>query len=251
MIQNLLLLGGTVEASTLARKLSETGVQAVMSFAGRVEALKPQPLPTRVGGFGGADGLAAYIRENRITHVIDATHPFAAQMSCNAIEACAKTGTPLITLTRAPWMPTEEDRWTKAVDIADAAAQLAGAPRRIFLAVGRMHLAEFTHNPQHFYLLRLVDQPTEALAFPDHHAIIARGPFSYEDDLALLRQYGIDLVVSKNAGGSGSRSKIDAARDLGIEVLMIDRPDIPPRHEVHSADEVMRWLLDHPTDLGV
>lgn len=251
MIQNLLLLGGTVEASALARQLSEAGVQAVMSFAGRVEALKPQPLATRVGGFGGACGLAVYIRENGITHVIDATHPFAAQMSHNAIAACSETRTPLIALTRAPWMPTEKDRWTRAADISDAAERLAGAPKRVFLAVGRMHLNEFIHHPQHFYLLRLVDQPTEALAFPDYHAIIARGPFSFDYDLALLRKYGIDLVVSKNAGGGGSRSKIDAARDLGIEVLMIDRPDIPPRHEVHSADEVMRWLKDHPTDLGV
>lgn len=240
-----------MEASALSRKVAEANIPAVISFAGRVEAVKPQPLPTRMGGFGGVDGLVAYMRENNVTHVVDATHPFAAQMSCNAIEACNQSGIPLIALTRAAWDQQTGDNWTRAADIPNAAALMAGRARRVFLAVGRMHLGEFAINPQHFYLLRLVDQPTDPLPFPQCEAIIARGPFSFDDDLELLKQNRIDLIVSKNAGGSGSRSKIDAARELGIEVIMIDRPDIPPRLEVHSADEVMRWLETHPTDLGV
>lgn len=239
-----------MEASALARKVAEAGIPAVMSFAGRVDSLKPQPLPVRVGGFGGVDGLTDYLSENAITRVIDATHPFAAQMSRNAVEACRLAGVPLTALTREPWVKQSGDRWIRVDSIASAAKALAGPPRRVFLAVGRMHLSEFSINPQHFYLLRLVDRPTAPLSFPNSEAIIARGPFSFNDDLELLKKHNIDLVVSKNAGGTGSRSKIDAARELGIEVLMIDRPSLPERAELHSVDDAMRWLA-HPTDLGV
>lgn len=240
-----------MEASALARKVAEAGISAQISFAGRVEQVKPQPLPVRIGGFGGIEGLATYLREAAISHLIDATHPFAAQMSRNAIYAARIADIPVVALTRAAWVPQEGDRWTEVQDISGAVQALSGAARRVMLAVGRMHLEEFAPNPQHFYLLRLVDRPDMPLPFPDSEAIIARGPFAYEDDLALLRDRRIDLVVSKNAGGSGARSKIDAARALGIEVLMIQRPDIPDRTELHSADEVMAWIGSHPIDRGV
>lgn len=239
-----------MEASALARKVAEAGIPATMSFAGRVAQLKPQPLPVRVGGFGGAEGLASFIRLNAITRVIDATHPFAAQMSRNTVTACEDTGVPLAALTRAPWAMQSGDRWTRVDSIESAVKALSVPARRVFLAVGRMHLAEFTDNPQHFYLLRLVDQPDAPLGFPDAEAIIARGPFGFDDDLALLKQQRIELIVSKNAGGSGARAKIDAARALGIEVLMIDRPSLPERLELHSVDDAMSWLA-HATDLGV
>lgn len=239
-----------MEASALARKVAEAGISAVMSFAGRVESLKPQPLDVRVGGFGGAEGLVTYLQEHAVTRVIDATHPFAAQMSRNTVEACHIAGVPLAALTREPWVAQRGDRWTH-VDSIEAAAKVLNCPaRRVFLAVGRMHLAAFAGNPQHFYLLRLVDQPDGPLGFPNAEAIVACGPFSFEDDLALLRKHRIDLVVSKNAGGTGARAKIDAARELGVEVLMIDRPSLPERLELHSVDDAMDWLV-HPTDLGV
>ena len=235
----------------MARKVSDAGINAVMSFAGRVETVKPQPIPTRVGGFGGAEGFAAYLKEHKITQVVDATHPFAAQMSRNALQACAAAGVPLAAFTRQPWLAVDGDRWTSVRSIPDAVAALNCPSRRVFLAVGRMHLPEFTVNPEHFYLLRLVDAPSKSLGFPKTEVIVARGPFALSDDLELLKRYQIDLVVSKNAGGSGARAKIDAARELGIEVLMIDRPDIPPRTELHDVEQVMGWLADQPTDLGV
>ncbi len=220
-------------------------------MAGRVARPAPQGMPLRVGGFGGAEGLARYLRDNAITHVIDATHPFAAQMSCNAIAACAETGVPLLAYTRAPWQPEDGDQWTHVADIAGAVDALKGPRKRVLLAVGRMHLREFTVNPQHAYVLRLVDPPSEALGFPEATVIVDRGPFTLEGDRALMEEHGIDLVVSKNAGGKGAEAKIIAARQLGVPVIMIDRPAIPPRTEAHSIDDVKRWLCHALTDLGV
>ena len=222
-----------------------------MSLAGRVETPKSQPIPIREGGFGGVGGLAKFLTDGGFTHVIDATHPFAAQMSRNAVEACATADISLVALTREAWVAQSGDRWTNVPSIDAAAAMLDQYSRRILLAIGRMHLDSFSGNPQHFYMLRLVDQPAVQLPFPSYDIIVARGPFSYVDDLALLRENQIDLVVSKNSGGTGARAKIDAARTLGIEVLMIDRPNLPARTEVHSVDEVMDWITSHDADRGV
>jgi precorrin-6A/cobalt-precorrin-6A reductase len=246
-----LILGGTTEAVRLCRAMAEAGMAGTVSMAGRVKAPAAQALPLRVGGFGGVDGLVSYLHDHQISHVVDATHPFAAQMSANAVAACAKAGVPLLALTRAPWQAEPGDRWQHVPDMAGAVAALAGAPKRVMLAVGRMHLAEFAVHPQNFYLLRLVDAPTEALPFPDHHTVVDRGPFTVDGDIALMRDHRIDLVVSKNAGGSGASAKLIAARQLGLPVLMIDRPAIPPRLEAHTVEEVMRWLAHSGTDLGV
>lgn len=251
MRPNLLILGGTTEGRSLCKAVADAGLLGTVSMAGRVERPAPQGVPMRVGGFGGAEGLARYLSENAITHVIDATHPFAAQMSRNAIDACTQTGTPLIALTRPPWQADPGDRWTHVPDIAGAVAALDCPQKRVMLAVGRMHLQDFTVNPQHAYLLRLVDPPAQPLGFPQAKVVVDRGPFSLEGDRALLREHRIDLVVSKNAGGSGAHAKILAARDLGLPVLMIERPAIAARAEAHSIQEVMQWLDHVSTDLGV
>jgi len=239
---NLLILGGTTEATALCRTLAATGVRGTISFAGRVERPVRQPLPQRIGGFGGVAGLAAYLKTEAITHVVDATHPFAAQMSRNAVAACAQAGVPLVALTRAPWTAQAGDRWTEVPDIAGAVAALDRPAARVMLAVGRMHLADFAPNPQHWYLLRLVDPPQSPPPLPNHHVIVSRGPFTYDDDLALMQAHGVSLVVSKNAGGNGARAKIDAARALGLEVIMIARPTLPARAEAHSPEAVLDWL---------
>jgi precorrin-6A/cobalt-precorrin-6A reductase len=251
MAANPLILGGTTEATALCRALAEAGIGGTISFAGRVDRPVRQPLPQRIGGFGGPDGLAAYMRETRVTHLIDATHPFAAQMSCNAVIAAKAAGVPMIALTRAPWAPEPGDRWTRVPDIAGAVAALDGPAQRVMLAVGRMHLADFAPNPQHVYLLRLVDPPKGALPFPQANVVVSRGPFTVEGDLDLMRAHRIDTVVSKNAGGTGAHAKIAAARQLHLPVIMIDRPDVPPRPEAHSVDDVLRWLAHAGTDLGV
>ncbi|NVK41070.1 MAG: cobalt-precorrin-6A reductase [Oceanospirillaceae bacterium] len=245
-----LILGGTTEAGALARALSQRSIPALYSYAGRVAAPKPQPVPTRVGGFGGVDGLAAFLADQRITHLVDATHPFAAQMSRNAVVAAARSGVELIALTRPPWAPVEGDRWQRAASVEAAVAALDGPAERIMLAIGRIHLAAFAAQPQHHYLLRLVDAPDAAPPLPRHSTVVDRGPFTLEGDLALLREHRIGRLVCKNAGGPGAAAKLEAARRLKLPVLMIDRPDLPPRQEAHSVEAVLAWL-GHATDLGV
>jgi precorrin-6A/cobalt-precorrin-6A reductase len=250
-MRHILILGGTLEASALAARLADLGERAILSYAGRVERPKPQPVPTRIGGFGGVSGLAAYIRANNVTHLVDATHPFAAQMSRHAVLAAQETGIALVAYTRAPWSPVTGDDWIRVPDIPAAVTALDDPARRVFLALGRMHLDAFAARPQHHYLLRLVDPPEPPPPLPYHTAVISRGPFTEADDTALMRQHRIDLVVAKNAGGKGASAKLTAARALGLPVLMIDRPAVPARHEATSLQEVLDWLGHPGTERGV
>lgn len=226
----------------MARALAGAGVPATLSYMGRVERPKPQPIPVRVGGFGGVPGLVDWLRTHRVTHLVDATHPFAAQMSANAVAAAVASSVPLLALIRPAWVPGPGDRWTCVPDMAAAVAALAGPARRVMLAIGRMHLAEFAVQPQHDYLLRLVDPPVRPVPLPKAHVVVDRGPFSAEADRDLMAQHRIDLIVAKNAGGTGSVSKLQAARELGLPVLMIDRPDIPPRRTAQTVAQVLDWV---------
>ncbi|APW44815.1 cobalt-precorrin-6A reductase [Rhodoferax saidenbachensis] len=244
-----LVLGGTTEASRLAQALADTQVDAVFSYAGRTESPLPQPLPVRVGGFGGVDGLRAWLREQRISHVVDATHPFAAQMSRNAVGACAATGIPLLALERPAWQAQAGDHWQPVPDMDSAVRALPEAPARVFLAIGRQHLAPFLAQPQHWFLLRLVDASVE-LPLERGHIVLARGPFTEAGDTALLRQHRITHVVAKNSGGSGAEAKLSAARALGLPVILIDRPIIPARSTVGGVDEVLQWLADPHGNTG-
>ncbi|WP_188062553.1 cobalt-precorrin-6A reductase [Sphingobium sp. KCTC 72723] len=247
---NILLLGGTSEASALARLLADADMPTTLSYAGRTDHPRAQPVPVRVGGFGGVEGLARHLRDHRITHLVDATHPFAAQMSANAVEAARIAAVPLIALTRPAWRAQPGDRWTHVPDIAGAVAALAGPPRRVMLALGRMHVDAFAAQPQHHYLLRFVDPPATPPVLPDHSLIVDRGPFNVEGDSALMQAHGIELVLCKNAGGTGAQAKLLAARALDLPVILIDRPVLPPRDEVHSPHAVLRWL-GHAADRGV
>lgn len=241
----LLLLGGTTEASRLAAALAGAQIPALFSYAGRTETPLAQPLPMRVGGFGGVTGLTAFLRAEAITHVIDATHPFAAQMSRNAIAACAEAGVPLCAFERAPWAAQPGDRWTHVPDIAAAVAALPEARARVFLAIGKQHLDAFAARPQHHYLLRLVDPPQAPLPLPRAEAVIARGPFDAAGDEALMRAHAITHVVAKNAGGAGAAAKLTAARTLGLPVILIDRPALPAREIRDSIAAVLDWLGAH------
>ncbi|OIQ33900.1 MAG: cobalt-precorrin-6A reductase [Roseobacter sp. MedPE-SWchi] len=241
-----LVLGGTTEASKLARALAEVGEEAVFSYAGRTASPVAQPLPMRVGGFGGVDGLVDYLLEEGISHVVDATHPFAAQMSCNVVAACTRTGVPLCAFERPAWRPGPGDDWTGVADIDAAVQALPEEAARIFLAIGKQHIAEFAAKPQHHYLLRLVDEPEAALPLPDCSVEIARGPFDEAGDLALLQRHGITHLVSKNAGGRGASAKLTAARALNLPIIMIDRPKVPPRKIYGDVAEVMAWLFHTP-----
>jgi len=247
---NVLLLGGTTEASALACLLAAHHIAATLSYAGRTEAPRAQPVPIRIGGFGGVRGLVDHLRAHRVTHLVDATHPFAATMSAHAVVAAQEAGVPLLALTRPAWEPVTGDRWTHAADIAHAVAQLAHAPRRVMLALGRMHVEAFAAQPQHHYLLRFVDAPDVPPALPRHALVVDRGPFTADDDERLMREHAIDLVVCKNAGGSGAAAKLTAARRLALPVLMIDRPALPPRRAVHDPHQLLAWL-GHDTERGV
>lgn len=236
-----LVLGGTLDASRLAQALAQVGVDGIFSYAGRTNVPIAQPLPTRVGGFGGVAGLQAFLQTERITHVVDATHPFAAQMSSNAVQACARTVVPLLALERPAWQAQAGDVWQHVPDIAAAVQALPTEPARVFLAIGRQHLAPFLACAQHWYLLRLVDPVLEVSA-ERGHVVLDRGPFTVEGDLALLQVHGITHVVSKNSGGAGAQAKLTAARARGLPVILIDRPFIPVRHTVSTVDGVFRWL---------
>jgi precorrin-6A/cobalt-precorrin-6A reductase len=251
MNHNLLILGGSTEASALAKALADAEISATLSYAGRVSNPRSQPIPHRVGGFGGTAGLEAFLRDNDITFVVDATHPFAAQMSHHAVAACRKAKVPLLALTRPPWQPQPGDDWRSTADITGAVEALHGPACRVMLAIGRLHLASFSDQPQHHYLLRLVDPPATPLPLPNHTVVVSRGPFTLAGDTALMRELRIEKVVTKNSGGSAAVAKLHAARELGIPVVMIERPALPARRQVDSVAEVFHWLDHAGVDLGV
>jgi precorrin-6A/cobalt-precorrin-6A reductase len=235
----ILILGGTTEASHLARRLAgRTDIDPVLSYAGRTQEPKPQPIPTRVGGFGGIDGLAAYLIAESIDLMIDATHPFAVQISENAAAAAKRTRTPLFVFSRAPWAPEPGDRWIEVVDNHAAMAALGRGPKRVLLTIGRLGVDDFRAAPQHHYIIRTIDAPDAGHMPPDHRLVLARGPFSLEDELALMRDEAVDILVTKNSGGRSTYAKIEAARTLGLPVIMVTppaRPDVPVIHDLEAC----------------
>ncbi len=247
---NTLILGGTSEASALARLVAASGLRAILSYAGRVERPRAQPVPVRVGGFGGIEGLITYLREQKVTHLVDATHPFAARMSGHAVAAAEAAGVAHVALTRPAWQAEMGDSWTHVPSLDAAVALLDRPPARIMLALGRMHVDAFLAAPQHHYLLRFVDAPAEPPALPHYQLVIDRGPFGMEADMRLMQAHGTELILCKNAGGEGAKAKLDAARRLSLPVVMIDRPPLPDRQELHSPEAVLRWI-GHDAALGV
>jgi len=208
----------------------------------------------RVGGFGGPAGLAAYLRAERIGSLVDATHPYAMTISANAVLAARAAGVPLLTLRRPPWTKVAGDRWTAVADMEGAVDALGKAPRRVFLALGRKEIGVFERAPQHFYLVRSVDPIDPPAALPDAVYVVARGPFDQAADLALLNAHAIDAVVSRNSGGSAAYAKIAAARTLGVEVVMVERPALPEAVSVATVAEALAWLdqrLASSTERGV
>ncbi|ARU05612.1 cobalt-precorrin-6A reductase [Comamonas serinivorans] len=239
---HILLLGGTHGARVLAALLQQDGVPATYSYAGVTQQPRLPALPTRVGGFGGVQGLTRYLTAHGITHVIDATHPFAAQMSRHAVQACAALGLPLLALERPPWPQQPGDDWIHVADMAAAAAALPMGAERVFLAIGRKQLMAFAACEHRRFLLRVVDAPEAPLPLPAHDLVVARGPFSLADEVDLLRRHRIACLVSKNAGGADTYAKIEAARQLGLPVVMVARPAIPPRTVCQTPEQAMAWL---------
>jgi precorrin-6A/cobalt-precorrin-6A reductase len=181
----------------------------------------------------------------RIDAVIDATHPFAARMSANAFAACRATDTPLVVFTRPPWTREPGDRWIEVATMEDAADALGAQPKTVFLTQGRLQLAAFLGAPQHRYIVRAIDRPEETDAFPHCKLILARGPFSLADELALMRNEGVEALVTKNSGGRATYAKIEAARILQIEVVIMLRPAAPEAEIMHDLDAVLSWIAAH------
>ena len=235
----ILILGGTTEARQLAEALAgRTELDLLMSLAGRTQAPAAQDIPVRIGGFSGSAGLARFLAEEGIGLVIDATHPFAARISRNAMEATETAGVPIFAFRRAAWTCVDGDRWKSVSNLPAAFAALPQRVRRVFLAIGRQEAHHAESYPQHFYLVRSIDPVDPPLLLTQLVTVLARGPFSLEGELALLRDNRIDTIIAKNSGGAATYAKLEAARQLGIDVLMVERgeaADVPTVNSLEAA----------------
>ncbi|MGX7705062.1 cobalt-precorrin-6A reductase [Methylobacterium sp. Gmos1] len=249
----ILILGGTTEAAGLVRLLAgRPDYDVTLSLAGRTAAPLALPARTRIGGFGGAEGLAATLRDDRIAALIDATHPFARVISRNAALASRAAGVPLLAVRRPPWRQVAGDDWCEVDSVAGAVPALGEAPRRVFLTVGRLELAAFAAAPRHRYLVRTIEPVGDALPGIDVTAIEARGPFGPAEEEDLMRRHGVEVLVTKNSGGAATYGKIAAARSLGLPVVIVRQPDLPDVPRVAEAGAALAWLEAHrATDRGV
>ncbi|WP_030736822.1 cobalt-precorrin-6A reductase [Streptomyces sp. NRRL S-31] len=240
-----LILGGTTEARRLAELLHGTpGLELTSSLAGRVADPRLPPGGTRIGGFGGAAGLAAWLREHGTGAVVDATHPFAGTIGHHALRAAAAVRVPLLVLRRPGWLPVEGDRWHEVGSLEEAAAALPALGRRVFLTTGRMGLAAFAALDDLWFLVRSVDAPG-----PPHPArmevLLDRGPFTLDGERELLRRHRVDVVVTKDSGGAATAPKLAAAREAGLPVVLVRRPPAPEGVPVvPDAGSAARWVRE-------
>ena len=250
----LLILGGTTEASALARALAGgacPGVEPILSFAGRTRSPVPPPVPFRIGGFGGVAGLVRFLEAEGIDAMLDVTHPFARQMSAHAAAASRQTGRPLAIFTRSAWEAEPGQIWIDVDDAAAAARAIGREPKRVFLTVGRLSVPEFVVAPQHLYIVRSIEEADGLVDLPHAKAIHARGPFDANAEELLMRQEGIEVLVTKNSGGSATEGKLMAARRLGIPVIAIRRPPLPAGVPVLTdLPSVLGWIRAHGTSSG-
>jgi len=238
----ILVLGGTSEGRQLADLLDSAGLDVVTSLAGRVSRPRLPRGEVRIGGFGGPDGLVRWLREHDVSAVIDATHPFAERISGSASEATAATGVPLLRLHRPAWEPREDDAWIRVPDMDAAARTVRERFRRPMLTVGRQGLGFFAGDTRGSYLIRCVEPPEGPL--PHRYLLVLdRGPFGVDSERTLMARHRIDVLVTKNSGGEATEAKLEAARELRIPVVMVDRPAAPAAETVHTVDDAARWLV--------
>lgn len=240
MTVRVLLLGGTGEARRLAATLTAGGVDVVSSLAGRVSAPRLPAGDVRIGGFGGVAGLVAWLTADRVDAVIDATHPFATEITRHAAEATTTLGVPFVVLRRPGWRAGPGDDWRWVDTIADAAARLPALGRRVLLTVGRGDLAPFAPLDL-WFVIRAVDPPRPPLP-PLHTVLLDRGPFDVAGELAVLREHRIDVLVTKDSGGDLTSAKLVAARELGVPVVVVRRPALPDVPVVSTEADIVRWL---------
>ena len=250
---HVLILGGTTEARRLAELLAADAGPALRvtnSLAGRVAAPRLPPGEVRVGGFGGAEGLARWLREHEVDALIDATHPFAGTISFNAAQAAATTHVPLLALRRPGWVPVAGDDWHEAGSLEHAARLLPALGRRVFLTTGRMGLATFADLADLWFLVRSVDAPEPPVP-PRTEVLLDRGPFTLDGERELLRRHRIDVLVTKDSGGVATAPKLTAAREAGLPVVVVRRPPVPEGVQVAAGpEEALRWLAATFPDAG-
>jgi len=245
-MKRVLLLAGSGEARRLAQALAaEAGVSATASLAGATRAPQKLDLPTRVGGFGGAEAFADYLRGEEIDAVIDATHPFADRISQRSAQVCAALNLPYLQVLRPEWQPGPGDTWTCLADESEAARHIAPGSV-VFLATGTKTLKKFANLRDCTIWCRRIDAPRNPFPFAGGQYIVSRPPFSVDEEIAHFQELGVDWLVVKNSGGDPSRSKLDAARALKIPVAMIRRPPQPDAPRVASVAATMDWLRQLP-----
>jgi precorrin-6A/cobalt-precorrin-6A reductase len=246
-MKRVLILGGTGDAVKLAAKLAIfPEIKVISSLAGRTK--KPAALvgQCRIGGFGGAKGLANYLQENAIDILIDATHPCAGQITQNGAIASRLVKIPHLMLVRSPWQQISGDRWINVDSIDAAAAAVPKSINRVFITSGRQQLAPFLQRSDIWYLMRSIDPPD--LQLPNCQLILDRGPFSLDQERLLLREHQIQAIVSKNSGGEATYAKIIAARELGLPIIMVQRPIMPDREKVDSIEAAIAWVQSRMTE---
>ena len=241
--RRLLVLGGTGDAIALAARAAELpGLAVVSSLAGRTRNPRTPAGELRIGGFGGADGLADYLRREKIDLVVDATHPFAARITVNAVAACARAQLSLVALRRPEWRPGPDDHWVEVATVAEAAEAAGTHGRRIFVTVGGGEIGPFERRPDLWLLVRLIEAADDPPEIADGEIIVARGPFDVVDEKRLMTGHRIDCVATKNAGGDATYAKIAAARALDLPVIMVRRPPVPETASVETVDAAIDWL---------
>lgn len=239
--RRLLILGGTAEAVALAARAADLpNLAVVSSLAGRTRAPRRPQGALRVGGFGGADGLGRYLEDEGVDVVVDATHPFAAEITANAIEACAGAGRPLLVLHRPEWRSMPGDRWIEVDGVTAAVAAEHGD--RVFVTVGRGELDAFANRPDLWLLVRIMESEGAPIDIASGEVIVSRGPFTTEEEIRVMTEHRIDCLVTKNAGGDATYAKIVAARALGLPVVMVRRPPRPEAECVSTVQEAFERL---------
>lgn len=236
----ILVLGGTAEARALATALHVAGVPVTTSLAGRVARPRLPPGEVRIGGFGGPDAMADWLRNHAITAVVDATHPFAERISASAARACEAAGVPLLHLERTGWTERTGDRWTWVADLEAAAATIPRLGERVFLTTGRQGLSAFAGVDAAWFLVRCVDTPDPPLP-RRHELILDRGPFTLDGERELIVRHRIDLLVTKDSGGPLTEAKLNAARERGLPVIVVRRPLGEMGESVTRVKDAVAW----------
>lgn len=245
--RRLLILGGTGEAAALAKAaLARFGdaMAVTTALAGRTRHPGPIAGQVRIGGFGGAAGLAAYLIDQRIDRLVDATHPFAARISRAARLAAVRAGVARLSLHRPPWRRHPRDRWIEVDSVAAAAALVGRIGRRAWLTVGAGSLEPFAATSGVEFLVRLVDSPNRELPLARCEVVVGRGPFGLAEERHLLRRHAIDVLVCKASGGGATEAKLTAARELGLPVIMVRRPPPEPGPSVNTVEAALDWLAE-------